>query len=253
MFTLVAWYELQAMNGYTKLAALADEHIRVSGDDIIVPTINNLAGVFVRSNSIVKARFTSPSLRRFTNLYVHPLRQQWQVDMEEESHFMDFFHRPITLDISEALNCEIDNAGVSEYGYGLAWFMDKIDPAPSGEFRTVRATGAITAVAATWTSGALTFTEDLPAGRYAIIGADCNGASLVAFRLIFPGYAWRPGTKGVGEVPYPGMKSFRMGNKGLWGEFEHELPPVLEIFCRSADSEQEIYLDLVQIRAGRRG
>ncbi len=247
MFTLAAFYETQTMDGYTKLAALEDAHLRIVSDDIIVPPLNKLAGVHVRCESIVKARFVSPSLRRFNNLYVHPIEQQWQVDFEVESHWMDMFDRPIDLDVGEAINCEIDNAGVNEWAYGKVWFMDKIDPVPSGAIRCVRATAGITAVAKAWTNGALTFTEALPAGKYAVVGADCNSANLIAFRLIFPGYTWRPGTTGVGEVPYPGMSSFRWGRKGLWGEFEHSLPPQLEVLCHSADTEQEIYLDLIKL------
>ena len=247
MFTLASFYELQTMDGYTKLAALEDAHLRIVGDDIVVPPLSKLAGVQVRANSIVKARLVSPSLRRFNNLYIHPLRQQWQVDMEEESHWMDMFALPIDLDEGEAINCEVDSGGVNEYAFGNLWFMDKIDPVPAGAIRCVRAVAAITAVAATWTNGALTFTEALPAGKYAVVGADCNSASIAAFRLIFPGYTWRPGTLGTGEVPYPGMKSFRWGRKGLWGTFEHNLPPQLEVFCRAADTEQEIYLDLIKV------
>lgn len=251
MFTLAAYAENQAMDGYTPLAAVDDAHLRTVGDDILVPPINQLVGVQVVSPSIVKARLVSPSLRRISNLYIHPITQQWQVDFEEESHFMDFFERPIPLDISEAITCEIDTAGVSEQAYGLIWFMDKIDPAPAGPIRCIRATAAIAGVAYSWESGALTFPEALPAGRYALVGADANGATLRAFRFIFPGYQWRPGTIGVGEVPYPGIKKMRWGRKGVWGEFEHDLPPVLEVLCALTDSEQEVYLDLVQVRAGR--
>ena len=252
MFTVAGFYEVQTPSGYTKIAVCADQHRSVQGDDLYVPELNKLAGVCIRSQQISRGRLLSPSLNRMGALDIIPLRQQWQQDIDEDGHWMDLFHMPIDLDVAEALNLEIyEDTPASGYEFGLVWLMNQVDPVPSGRVHVLRATGSTTMVVGTWTASQLTLPSDLPSGRYAVIGATFEGSSIVFGRLIFPGQTWRPGCLGIGEEPYPGSQKFRLGRKGLWGHFEHHAPPQVEYLCRSADTEQVVYLDVIQVRSGR--
>lgn len=253
MFTLAGFFESSGATSLTEAAALADPHLRVSGDDIIVPPLGKLAGVYAKSFSCNDARLESPSLRRFVNLAIHPVREgDSHLNRNPEDYWLDLFDHMIELDVSEAVNLKIAQSAAADAVYGLIWFADGIDPVPEGPIRTIRASSSTTLTANAWSNLALTFDEDLPAGRYAIVGAAGQSAGMVGFRLLLPGYAWRPGTIGIIDVSYVSMRSFRYGGKGSWGEFEHDLPPSVDVLSISADTSEKVWLDLVQVR-GRRG
>lgn len=252
MFTLAGFFESSGATSLTEVAALADPHLRVVGDDIIVPPLGNLAGVLAKSNTVNDARVESPSLRRFVNFSVHPVREgASHLNRNPENYWVDLFDRIVPLDVSEAVNLKVAESTAADAVYGLIWFADGMDAVPDGPVRTVRATGTATLTANAWTNFAITFDEDLPAGRYAIVGAAGQSAGLVGFRFVIPGYMWRPGTIGITDVSYVSMRSFRYGGKGSWGEFEHDLPPTVDMISISADTTEKIWLDLVQVRAGR--
>jgi len=132
----------------------------------------------------------------------------------------------------------------------LVWLGDGIDPVPEGKLLQVRTTwsGAVTAYE--WSNRALIFDQTLPAGRYAIIGAHGYSDNLLAYRFVIPGLWQRPGGVGVGDPYAPAPSRFRRGKAGLWGEFEHNLPPTVDILAAGADASGIIHLDLVQVRAG---
>jgi len=167
--------------------------------------------------------------------------------------FTIFSERLITLDVSEALNAQINQAlGAAEDETVYVWLGDGITPIPAGQMFTVRCTNASTLTAYAWTNGALTFTQTLPAGRYAVVGARGMSAGLCGFRLVFVGPTWRPGAIGIDDVGDQDIPRFRYGNAGLWGEFEHDQPPTVDFWSVSADTAQVVHLDLIQTRAGRR-
>jgi len=252
MWTVAGFYESQLPSGYTKMATLPDTHLSVVNDDLYVPELNKLVGVWCRSQQISRARLVSPSLNRMGALDIQPLRQQWQVDMEEDAHWLDLFHMPIELDIGEALNLEIyEDTPADAYELGLVWLMDSLVPVPAGRVHCIRCAGSTTVGALAWSACPLTLPSDLPSGRYAVIGAVFESATCRMGRLLFPGQTWRPGCIGIGEEVYQSMRSFRLGRKGVWGYFEHHAPPQAEMLCHSADTSQVVYLDVIQVRAGR--
>ena len=250
MWHVAAFYEATGATTLDPIAAVADQQLRVAADDVSVPKLSNLGGVMARCPSITDARLEAPSLRKFANIAVSPMHQQWQVDWAIEEHWMDMFHNPVSLDETEDINLLIAQNGVGDWRYGLVYFMDKIDPVPAGPIRTVRFTSSTTLVAHAWTACALTADEDLPAGRYSVVGATGQCSNILFFRLIFPEVYFRPGTQGIGEPVYPVMKSFRMGGKGEWGQFENTLLPQAEFLSHSADTAEKVWLDLVQVRQG---
>ncbi|KKL53439.1 hypothetical protein LCGC14_2275450, partial [marine sediment metagenome] len=118
----------------------------------------------------------------------------------------------------------------------------------TGQIRTIRATAAIAGTEIVWTSGALTFSEDLPAGIYQVVGARCEADNPGAFRLIFVAGGPRPGslaclTPAGAEVP-----GSRRGDWGMWGQFDTNQPPTLEILSLAgAGSAQVLYLDIMRV------
>ncbi len=247
MFTVVAWSASVDQAALAAIAAVADPHVRINGNDVIVPTeIANLVGAYANGVNITRAQLVSPSLRRLLNPEIAP------VDISAlpttPFRFWDLRDDMIKLDGEEALD-----AFTSENGAGatrmnvLAWLADKKIEPVSGDVRTVRVSATTTLVAFVWTNGAITFDQSLPAGRYQLVGARFNSAGLIAYRCVIPGYEWRPG--GIGVTVDSGAEGniFRQGNFGVWGEFAHNTPPTIDFLSATADTSETGELDLIKL------
>lgn len=248
-FTTVAFSEGTSSATLDYVAAVADPHIRVSGDDIIVPELNKLVGYYAIGSSMTQARLSSPSLRAV----VEPDIEPFDFDMEPVSNpnFHDRFDTPFELARSEAINFEVISVGTgaSPIDRCIVWLGDGAKPAvPAGKMITVRATGTTTLTTSTWTNVNLTFSQTLPAGRYAVVGMRAASAGAIAARLVFSGTPWRPGVIGCDTDQDVMPDRFRYGKAGVWGEFEHNEPPTADFLSNSADTTETVHLDLIKIK-----
>lgn len=257
MFTLAGFYD--ATDHWVEAGAvdaIPDPYLKVSGDDIYVPTQNKILAVYAAGQTLYGCRLQSPSLRRICNQRIAPIGHfplpanldAWNIP----PILHDYHLHPRTLDIAEALNAYCQNDGdISEWVF--VWFMDALEALPAGEIFAIRATSSITGVVANWVNGALTFTQTLPAGRYAIVGMRVENDKCVAARLVFPDISPRPGCISTFDNSRADHPFFRNGYLGSWGEFEHDAPPSVD-FCQNAVglTYPVVIFDLVQIRAGRR-
>ena len=248
MFTLVGYTESQDSASLTNVAALSDPHIRVVGDDIIVPTaLPNLAAVYAIGANTTRAQVVSPSIRRRYPVEIVPI--DVASEPSDPVKFWGLWSSPIALDADEALNFQAaeDAAGAAR-STGLVWLTDgAYNPVTGVEIFTIQATNTSTLTANAWTNGALTFGDTLPAGRYAVVGMRATSAGLVAARLVFSQFPWRPGCIAGDAVSDWGASPFRFGALGVWGEFEHNTPPSVDFLSISADTSQTVQLDLVLV------
>ena len=250
-FTLVGFTQSVDTSGVlTTITALADPHVRVNGNDIIVPdALSNLHAVYALGANMSRAAVVSPSIRRRYPFEVVPVDAA--ANPSEPFHFAAF-NRPIALDNDEALNAQFAETGAGAgRGTVLAWLGDGQTPVDStDEVFTIRATGTTTLTAFAWTNCALTFNDTLPAGEYDIVGMHAFSTGGIAARLVIPQYAWRPGIIASTSANIWGSTYFRYGNAGVWGSFSHNTPPTVDFLSTSADTAQTVYLDLV-MRSGR--
>jgi len=252
VFTLVGWFECPSSATLSLITPLADQHVRVEGDNIIVPGwAPNLMGYYAYGAGISMAQLASPSLRVLANLDIKPIDKASEPTSNPPFH--DLFDTPIPLEPSEMINFygAEDLAGTGMIA-GLAWLGDVIAPVPAGKLFTVRAEETVTALTAdVWNNRSLTFEQTLPAGRYACIGARAQSAGLRAFRFCPVGAYHRPGAIGFDANGDIEPNRFRRGRAGVWFEFEHDQPPTVDLLSLSADTDVKLWLDLIQIRAGR--
>lgn len=256
MFTTVAFYEnTDQAAAYVALNAVADQHVRVVGDDVQVPTLNNVIAVAggVDTTTAQRARLVSPSLRERASFQVTPLNGQAAAAQEPNSPqaVQDLRFSPIPLVVGEQLNFEaFANPAAAQDQWGIVWLADGPITPVTGFIFCVRATSATAAVAGAWTNVALTFDEDIPRGRYQVVGLRGQSTGMVACRCVFVGGGPRPGVLGTdaqGDITPP---YFRYGGLGVFGEFEDTEPPTIDVLAVSADATQEYWFDLIQLRKG---
>ena len=247
-FSLIGYSESQDTSGaLSNVAALTDPHVRVIGDDVIVPDdINYLAAAYAVGASLTRASVVSPSIRRRYPHEVTPL----DANVNPSNHFVFTpFSSPIQLDAAEALNFQVaENGAGSVRDTGLVWLSDgPFVPVTGSEVFTIRATGSTTLSTYAWTNCALTFNDTLPAGEYAVVGLQATSAGAIAARLVFTGSAWRPGVICTTVSTNVGNPMFRYGNMGVFGTFAHNTPPTVDFLSTSADTSQTVFLDLVMV------
>jgi hypothetical protein len=254
MFTTIAYSEsIDAAGAWTELAACADQHVPVTGDEITIPSFASkviaIAGL-IENVAAYRARLSAPSLRLRGLPMIAPLNVATAGAVEPGSpHAMvDLRDNPIDLTPGERLIFQhLSNPAAAQIQSGVVWLGSEAITPAKGAIRTVRATNASTLVASAWTNGALTFDEVLPVGKYALVGMRAESAGLVAARAVIPGAPNRPGclgTDALSDIEHP---MFRYGALGVWGEFENETPPTIDFLSVSADTAQVVYLDLIAL------
>lgn len=247
MFTLVAWSASVNPTTLTAIAAVTDQSVRTNVNDIIVPAgMSNAVAAYIHGTIITRAQLQSPSTRRFINHEIHPVEAV--ASPASPPRFFDLRGSPIDLDEQEALNMAVvTTGGAATRADGLCWLSDGAVAPVGGQIRTVRVTSTATTVAGAWTTATLTFDQTLPAGEYKVVGAMFVATNLVAARLVFPGYPWRPGSLGQATDGGLGYGPFRYGGFGDWGPFYHNTPPTVEYLSNAADTNPTGVLDIVKL------
>ena len=246
-FTLVAFKKTPSNTTLDAIQPIADQHVTVRGDDLTIPELNQLVAAIVASTAVTQAQLQSPSLRV---LWLQDIGKfTGAADFANHPHQLcDHKEDPIPLVTAEKLNVyTVHTAAV----VALLWLADAAITPVHGDIRTIRATPDSHGVAWEWTNSTLSFAQTLPAGRYQVVGVRAFGTNLLAARLVLVGYAWRPGVPAVLLDDDDDYQVFRRGRFGAFGEFEFDQPPSVDLLCHTASEAEAIYLDLIQVRAGR--
>ena len=252
-FTLGGFGEdIDAAGAEVNIAALQDDHLFTSGDDLRVPTLNQLMALWggLGSGGAGLMRLQSPSLRRVNRLVVNPLNGLGDADVETNDPiaWMDLHRNPRMLDVDENLRVIIDsNTTAAAFQWLFLALGDGNITRPTGEIIQVHSTGATTVTARAWSSVVVTFADTLPEGRYQVVGLRAVGATMVAARFIFKPGTWRPGAPSMDAQGTQGIPLFRNGGLGVWGEFESTTPPDMEVLCDVADTTQVFEWDLIKV------
>ena len=115
----------------------------------------------------------------------------------------------------EVLQAEINSNPVAvQIQWVVVWFADAPLVPATGTIFTVRATSATTLIAGSWGNCPLTMNEDLPRGRYAVVGLRGRSAGCIAVSMVFVGGRWRPGCSS-GGTPRRACPSARHVGKEL--------------------------------------
>jgi hypothetical protein len=198
--------------------------------------------------TITRARYNTPSLRLPFLPQLCPLEVGGNFgDFPNINEYKD---RELRIAVGDELAVETSNSAAGSENHLVAvWTRTATVPAPPGPKYTTRFTSAITASAGTWQSGAITITDTLPGGTYAVIGMDVFGANLALARLVFGTQIERPGVICRQAQSNRRDPTFRDGRVGQFGTFNYLALPQLEVLSTGANSSQTGYLDLIRISA----
>jgi len=246
-FTTVAFHKAAVSATLLPLAGVADQHVTMVGNDLTIPDLNFLVAALIFGNAPTQAQIQTPNLRRLVlediGKMIATETCAGAVDV-----LVDRREDPLELVVSEKLNVYTIH---TLDGWALLWLAEGPVAPVHGDIHTVRATTGHTTAADIWENVALTLTQTLPAGRYQVVGMRAYGTALLAARLVFVGGIWRPGVPAGVNINAVEVPQFKKGRFGVFGEFEFDQPPTVDLLGTGVTSAEQIFLDLIQIRAGR--
>lgn len=261
-FDLVGFSEAAPGTGTVAIAGAGGDNLyRVSGDDIIVrPEAQKLLGVFTAAESTGERLYVrQPSL--YLDHQFHKI--MLLTDIDPTQGYEHYFGRPLTLKGAEKVNVLIKNATDEDVLIGLLLgsskitqgMLDAVNPTHS-----VLGIGDTTLTANSWSSVAITWDQDLPEGKYAVVGMKfgywiTSGNMACLARLVIPGNNdWRPGVPGVlMEADHEEFQSATylpftawplMGKEAV---VEHDRMPNIECLSPAAITDENVELLLQKV------
>lgn len=250
MHTLIAFSQAGTAS-LEAIAGIDDQHVKVSGDDITVPKWNKIIATYFGGYAPGDGYLISPSIRRIGRIYLAPM--DYVMSSYQRPYSINWFgDRGVTLMEGEHLNALCQGAVATDWYTTVGvWLADKIEPLPAGEIYTIKAsvTGKSFTRGAWVTTGALTWTPDLPVGRYAIVGARVYTLYHSLFRFVFLDAPNRPGGKSIAEDVLCTDQIQRKGGMGVWGFFTQDQEPTMEILNMYTTAPTEMYarIDVIKV------
>lgn len=248
---LVAYYENMDGGGVMQpIAAVPDSILYVVGDQVRVPAELPFASgglCTTEGTTFTDAQLRTPTLR---NLFYPSLAPAIFDNAPSGALYMDPVTpaNPMALTGLEQMEFWVntDNAGATPI-WGYVWLQDgPVQPVP-GPMMTMRATASVTLAGGNWVNGQLTFDQALPVGDYQVVGMKVYASGMAAARLVFQGYAWRPGVIS-GETNASGnFDCFRFGRSGVLGTFNNNVPPTVDFIGAAGAVTPVVYLDLIKV------
>lgn len=231
---------------YADLTALNDQATNQFNSRYVFQEDRRITGAWASGAGLLAGRITTPTLRLISYPEVWPFNASATIpNLPPINEWGE--NGPLVIKNDEVGFQVSQTSGGASQIYGGIWTEKDPRPAPAGWTTPIRCTGAITGVTSQWVAGPITFSQQLPAGRYAVTGFDVYGTALLFARLIFPNQPTRPGVvcqQAAGEYNWP---QWRMGGKGLLGTFYTYAPPQLEIMQTGANTAQSLIMDIVRI------
>jgi len=251
---------------YTKgslvlLSPIPDGILTQSGNSLQMTTALAVVAGFVGGKDtggtihVLRAQLQSPTFRKFTNPDVRPVSGAASPADADPLNIFSLLGNPLNLpcgaSLSVAAATDADNAASTPTAFSalaLIALADRLDPPPAGDSYTISATFAPSAATGSWAlAGDVTWQNDLPPGRYGIIGIDAFGSTkVVAVRLTNPKSpgGLRPGTVCVATARARPASLFSDGDLGLLAEFDSLMMPGLECLALADAHTDTVTVDL---------
>lgn len=243
--------------------AVADPQVHVEGNNVYVPAETleligfwGFTGSLTATETAVAAqmRLEAPSMSVYKDISKFQIPAAAAADDEEPdapTPLELWLENPMRLTAGEGLQWHVAEtvAGDDRQATALVWFGNGQygNPYLGRPMINARFTAAVAAAAYEWKNGAITLEQNLPVGQYAIMGMHVISDSGIAARLVIGGQGARPGCLAYDDIEDISNQVFRGGHIGEWGRFHTHAPPTLDMLCRTTDTSQQGWLDLIPI------
>src|SRR6266851_6729599 len=180
MFHVAAWSQsIDPAGVFTALNAVQDTQLTVVAKNIQVPSLSRIIALAAGIETTVaqQARLTAPSRRVKALQRITPLQgNAAAASLPGDPHkVVDLRDTPLKMVVGEQMQAEIFSDPVAaQIQWLLAWLADGPTAVVVGDEFTIRADGTTALVAQAWTLVPLVFAENLPRGRYRIVGFRCQ-------------------------------------------------------------------------------
>jgi len=229
------------------IAPVVDPQLTTNANGMLLPETMRVHSVYASGLGVTQGRLSVPSLRVVAQPRVNPVNKAlYPVD---DSPITRYYGQGPRILRSETFQAQLttDATGGPNDSYLFAWLTTAPSSPPGGDITTIRASSTVTCVAGSWVLGALTLEQDLPAGRYSVVGVDVIGATAQAMRLRFAGGGYCPGVLVQQAAGQFFLDSFRMGQMGEYGQFENSLPPQIDVLGTAGAVTLTIFLDIIKV------
>jgi hypothetical protein len=256
MFHASAFYQdfVGSVSSYLQINAIDDQVLYTNGKDLrVADGYEYLMGIYpIRFHTaIYETRITSATLRMLSPEYA--LFGATSVVWLGYPSLGNRPQEPIRLTPGESIRSEVrlgaaDSTARGQFVYVLLGGGRPV-PVQSG-YRRVRATtpSQVMAIGA-WQDTTLEWEDELPYGKYQIIGAHFGqllGTPIFA-RIMLPGQSQRPGNICVPLNESVASIGLTGGEVGVWGEFDLNQPPSLQVMVGAASATRvSVTLDVVR-------
>lgn len=257
MFHFAAFGKTSANLGagvYDALTAISDGYLSVNTNSgrFLVPGGQSgmlspwrLAFKYAQGTTMSVARIFNAWMRQIAFPTISPIRAGLTID--SAFNFDVPFPDGPEIPYMDEFGIDADSAAAEVQTAGLI-LHDGAMLLPPGKRYTVRFTSTITSVANAWSNGTISLIDNLPPGKYAVIGADLIGTALIFFRIQRADAGPRPGIPGRASLAIYPSNQFRYGALGEWLRFDAYALPYLDVFCSSAGAKTFTgYLDVVKL------
>jgi len=243
----LGWFEDIVTATETDLDPVVDGIMTIQNSHFLPQQDWFLQGVGFMAATATRARLRTPSFRQITTPFIRPI--EGSISPGNDPNFADYRSNPLRLrGLEEIEFLATQTAGANANVFGVACIAPQALVAmPQGDVYSLRATSVGPATANVWSQIAMTWQDTLPQGVFAVVGGWIFSATAVAFRLIFEDQVWRPGGLGSTSLENRAHPMFRMGGLGVWGRFNSNRMPNVEVLANAADASFELYIDIIRV------
>lgn len=229
----------------TKVNAVSDDQISIRNNNFFLPDRARLLYAFAGSGDLVRSRLVTPTWRVISPIQIRPINGA--ILPASPPPIGDYRASPMSVPAEQELSMESTDGTGTTTAVGVVGLQFAFNAAPAGDVYTIRATSSTAAVAGSWTNVALTFDDDLPPGRYHLLGLNYVATNAIAARALLSGQNWRPGCVGAATATQLQHPMFSKGGLGSWGIFDNTVMPQVEVFNNSTDSTHTLFFDVIRM------
>lgn len=247
MLHTLAWAASLTNNVETDLAPVVDDIFTIQNAHFQPQKDWQLQWAIFMNVDAARARWVSAALRQVTTPFIRPV--EGNLTPGSRPLVADYRSNPLTFKALEEISVLAfqDGAGAANAAIIAGVSEGPLQSVGGGQIYNLRGTATTAAVANVWTSIAVTWQDNLPAGKYVVVGGEHISATGKGFRLIFEDNTYRPGGVSMSDPENGTHPMFRGGGLGVWGSFNSNRMPNVQVLANTTDAVHEVFLDIMRI------